>query len=427
MTKCKHFFLLAGFILAAGIGSLYGQSELRRADEWYRNRAYSRAIPVYEAALRERFRTGTAQKLVNCYRLTGHWVRAEALLDTLVDREKVREEMWFIYGEALMSNGKYDRAREWFLRYADAVPEDTLALVRAEACLLVATIPPYFGQIAYRELPFNSDGDDHAAIPWEDGLLFTSDRSPGLHLLKEKSEWTGRDYLSLFFTRPETDSTWQDPARFSTRINEINVNVGYASAPADTSILYFTRNALEPNKRGLYPLQIYAAVHERGGGWSRPHPVSFSNPETNMMHPAVSADGGTLVFVSDRGDGEGGLDLWSSLQEDGQWTKPANLGPVINTSGHEAFPWFAPDGRLFFASKGHPGFGGYDLFVTSLDPDGMWTAPVNLGRPLNSPLDDITFCLDRTGAGGFFSSTRDGGDDDLYQWWSGPSPFPGDR
>lgn len=423
MSKCKQIFWVISFVIPLFSGFTFGQSgDLRKADKLYKVRSYAKAAPLYEQALRERFRVSTAQKLASCYRLTNAWTQAEALLDTLILEDKVREDMWFMYGEALMSNGKYEKAREWFLKYAQAEPTDSLALIRAEACLIVGSIPPYFSTVRYEKLPFNSDEDDHAALPWEGGLLFTSDRSPGIHLLKEKSQWTGRDYLALFYTKPLTDSTWSAPDRYSGRINEININVGYTTVTADSLTMFFTRNTQEPNQRGYYPLQIYMTHRESGESWSKPRPVDFANPEINMMHPAISPDGQWLVFASDRGRGEGGLDLWITSRTATGWTRAEPISETINTSGHEGFPWIAADGRLFFASKGHLGYGGYDLFVTQRTEDGQWTSPINLGRPFNSPLDDITFYMAPDGQGGYFSSTRDGEDDDLYRWMKDGSP-----
>ena len=422
----KQCLRLWGFLAVILITPLLasGQSkDIRKANKLYQVRAYHEAIPLYESALSKDFRIGTAQRLAECYRLTNRWKSAEALLDSLVLMDRVREEMWFLYGEALMSNGRYNSAREWFLRYAAAVPEDSLALQRAEACLIIEQIPPLFGTVDYRALPINSSGDDHAAIPTAEGLLFTSDRSPGARFLKEKSAWTGRDYLGLWISQPIGDSLWSEPEPYSGRLNALNSHVGYAVFTADSSRIYFTRNAPESNKRGLYPLQIYTAEHAGVGRWSRPELVSFANPEMNMMHPALSPDGRLLVYASDRGRGKGGLDLWLVVRQGETWSRPQLFPDPINTSGNEGFPFFAADGRLFFASQGHPGFGGYDLFMTQRTSDGSWTPPRNLGPPLNSPLDDITFTLLAAGNGGYFSSTRDGQDDDLYQWWLTTEPI----
>lgn len=417
MSKVTAFplFLLLLFSLAPAVGT--GQSALAKADRWYKEKAYARAIPLYEAALREKFRVAPAQKLARAYRLTNAWEKAEALLDTLVTREKVSEDIWLIYAEALLSNGQYQEAREWFLRYAEAAPRDTLIRARAEACLHLEGIPPVFGDIRYAPLPFNSAADDHAAVPWREGLIFTSDRDGGRRLFRERSAWTGRHYLRLYYTQPLSDSTWSAPEAWSGRINALNLHAGYAVFAPDSQTVYFTRNSAEPNEQDWYPLQLFQAPRTGEDRWGKAEVLPFSLPIYNMMHPAISPEGHLLAFASDRPGGQGGLDIWICQREGEGWSRPRNAGPVINTSGHEGFPFLAAGGRLYFASRGHPGFGGFDLFE-SHSADGLsWSPPRNLGRPLNSPLDDITFYLLPDGSGGYFSSTRDGGDDDLYRWW----------
>jgi tetratricopeptide (TPR) repeat protein len=411
-------FISLALIVLLGWGEATAQSkDLRKADKWYKDRYFMKAIPVYESALREKFRVGIAQKLASCYRFTNHWIKAEALLDSLVLEDKVGSDMLFLYGEALMTNGRYDQAYTWFEKYGRLEPEDSLVQQRMLSCRIIDQIPPFFDRFDYRKLSFNSEGDDHAAIPWGEGIVFTSDRARGTKLMKEKSNWTGRDFLQLYYVRQSADTLWDMPELWSGRLNALNNNVGYAIPAPDSSGLYFTRNIPEPNERGLQTLQIYFAEANGSDRWSRPELVDFANPSFNYMHPAISPDGKTMVFTSDRSGGSGGLDLWMANLRNGRWSRPENMGAILNTPAHEAFPYFGSDGRLFFASKGHPGFGGYDLFVSQQDASGIWLPPVNMGRPINSPLDDITFYRSADGNWGYFSSTRDGGDDDLYYWW----------
>lgn len=418
MDKGTTRLLILLFSLGPWWGNVAAQkADGRKADKWYREKAYFKAIPLYEQGLREQFRAAPAQKLAQAYRLTNQWEKAVALLDTAVATGKVKEDMWFLYAESLMANGRYEEARNWFLRHAASNPGDSLSLKRAEACLIVGDIPPFFGTVRYQPIPVNvPDADDHAAVPWNGGLVFTSDRSPGVRLLQEKSAWTGRHFLHLFFTRPLTDSTWTEPEPWSGRLNAQNLHAGYAFFSRDSQTVWFTRNASSPNDRGLYPLQLFTARQTGDDRWTRPEPVSFANEGYNMMHPAVSPDGQVFVFASDRGGGEGGLDLWMCRRQGDDWSRPFNPGIPLNTAAHDAFPFFDRQGRLFFASRGHAGFGGYDLFVALPDGKDGWQPPRNLGRPLNSPMDDITFYLDPGGGWGYFSSTRDGGDDDLYYW-----------
>lgn len=118
--------------------------------------------------------------------------------------------------------------------------------------------------------------------------------------------------------------------------------------------------------------------------------------------------------MSDKPGGEGGADIWYSEKTKNGWGKIQNLGKQINTPSHEGFPFFDNQGRLFFCSKGHAGFGGFDIFVTKRTANDEWEKPVNLGLPINSSFDDISIFLSKNNRNGAFTSSRSGGDDDIF-------------
>ena len=132
------------------------------------------------------------------------------------------------------------------------------------------------------------------------------------------------------------------------------------------------------------------------------------------MHPAVSPNGKLLFFVSDKAGGLGGTDIYVSRKQKNRWSRPENLGAKINTSGHEGFPFMHQNGKLYFCSKGHLGLGGFDVFVSQLDENGEWMEPTNLGSPINSPSDDISIFISQNEERGLFTSSREGGDDDIF-------------
>lgn len=159
--------------------------------------------------------------------------------------------------------------------------------------------------------------------------------------------------------------------------------------------------------------------YTENGGWSQPVPFrGMINTNAYEGTPSLSSDNRIMYFASDREGGYGGLDIWMTVFKDGLWQIPLNLGPEINTPGNEMAPWIAADNAtLYFTSDGHPGFGGNDIFLSKKTSDNSWSKPQNLGYPLNSPAEDISFCLTADGTKGYFSSNRPGGlgGMDLYE------------
>ena len=142
-----------------------------------------------------------------------------------------------------------------------------------------------------------------------------------------------------------------------------------------------------------------------------------------MGHPSLTKDGKTLYFASDKPGGYGGVDLYVSNREiGGTWGTPVNLGPKINTSGDDMFPYIADDGTLYFASNGHTGLGGLDVYSTTSIKTGnkltTWTEPENLGYPINTNSDDFGYIINKDNKNGYFVSNRAGGkgDDDIYSF-----------
>lgn len=399
---------------------LSANAQFDKANDYFQQKRYAAAVPIYEAGLKEKTSNLAASRLAYCYRMLNRTEQAEALYAEVVASEKAKNDTYLFYAEALMSNGKYPQAKEWFLKYFEREPSDSLALARAAACDEVPKIQPYFKNLQVEEFAHNSEADDNTPAFWHGGMVFTSDRASGAAILKEKSGWTGRDFLKLWFSKFDAATgKFEEPKTFAGKLNELNKNTANASFTADWKQIFFSRNSNQPNKRDEYTLQLFTA--ERAGNrWRNEQKLDFCKPEINYMHPSVSPDGSQVFFASN-GGGQGGFDIFKAEKNrDGEWRRVQNLGAVVNTPQHEAFPFLHPDGRLFFCSKGHAGFGGFDVFVTRFDTAAQaWQPPVNLGRPINSSLDDLGFYLSPNDSTGAFTSGRSGGDDDLYLFWLG--------
>lgn len=388
--------------------------ELKKADDLYENYKYNVAIPYYEAYLAEeptKKVLAVKTKLAYCYRMTGKSDKAEELYAVLSEEPRVRPIVFFYYGESKMANGKYEEAKVLFEKYQELEPEDDKVAGMIKACEMVKSIKPYFLGVELNALSINTDADDFSPVLYEDGLAFLSDQGD-----KGRTYgWTGRSYLKLYKTLGNNGAgDFQEIEEFSKKINEYNKNTGPVSISRDGEMMIITRNADEGTEDNKFNLQLFE-VKRKGDSWGRGTVLPFCQNNRNYMHPALSYTGDTLYFVSDKGGGFGGTDLFMTYRTPRGWKAPTNLGNIVNSSGHEAFPFVYKDGTLFFASKGHMGFGGFDIFK-AVQEDGVYTKVINLGSPINGPKDDTGLVLTDDGNEGYFASSRKAGNDDIYRF-----------
>ncbi|MFE3871704.1 OmpA family protein, partial [Flavobacterium sp. ZS1P70] len=165
-------------------------------------------------------------------------------------------------------------------------------------------------------------------------------------------------------------------------------------------------------------IKIYKAslVNDK---WSNVTELPFDSNNYSTAHPALSPDGKTLYFASDMPGTLGQSDLFKvTINEDGSFGTPLNLGNKINTEGRETFPFVNYENEIYFASDGHPGLGGLDIFMSKINEDGTFSPIQNVGADVNSPKDDFAYLIDTKSRRGFFSSNRDGGQgyDDIYKF-----------
>jgi len=195
-------------------------------------------------------------------------------------------------------------------------------------------------------------------------------------------------------------------------------NDGPFCASKDGTNIFFTRNSTDKKDRSLdgsQKLKIMQATIINDNFQSM-MVLKFNSNEYNCAHPAISADGNTLYFSSDMGGGQGGMDLYYCKKDaGGAWGSPINMGDKVNTKGNEIFPSITEDNILYFASNGHEGLGGLDIYETKIKEDKAGKI-YNMGKPVNSEHDDFAYNLNTDGKKGFLSSNRKTGgmNDDIY-------------
>ena len=270
------------------------------------------------------------------------------------------------------------------------------------------------------EATINSNKLEYSPAFLEDGIVFISSR-PASRKYKVKDKRFNTNIMSIYRAKREENGLLKQPEPFARELLS-TVHEGPLTFDRTADNMFFTRNnvtdgKMKKAKDGIVKLKIYTA--ERiDSTWQNIEELPFNDDESNTCHPAISVAGDALYFASDRPGGFGGMDIWVAYRKGGLWSTPENLGASINTETDEVFPFIHADGTLYFASNGHAGHGGLDLFSAQNDA-GEWNPPINMGTPINSETDDFGFIIDRDKKNGYFSSNRGGGlgADDIYSFY----------
>jgi len=249
---------------------------------------------------------------------------------------------------------------------------------------------------------------------YQNGLVFVSSRFKNGPV----DERLGETFFELFYSDLDPNGMPLKAHSLSLEINS-QLHEGPVTFNRKGTQIFFTRNnqtggVVRTDSKGKVRLKIYQA--QKGlYDWENVVELPFNSDDYSCMHPTLSADGNTMFLASNKPGGFGGTDLYMVKKVNGAWSDLINLGPDVNTEKNEAFPFFHESGMLFFASDGHSGFGGLDLFMLDLSSR-VWGKVTNLGKPFNSAQDDLGFILNSEGTHGYFSSNREGGagKDDLY-------------
>ncbi|MBL7952722.1 MAG: PD40 domain-containing protein [Flavobacteriales bacterium] len=252
--------------------------------------------------------------------------------------------------------------------------------------------------------------EDYAPVLLDSGLVMCSIRETNATIAFKDAE-TGKPLTDLYWV-PLKNGQTGTAVLFSQNLTT-PVNEGPAAFSKDGRTIYFTRNQVLPKKLANLrasngQLGLFVSRLENGV-WSQPLPFAHNSPKYSIMHPALSADGSTLIFASDMDGGQGGVDLYRCERTSTGWSMPINLGANINGTGNDAFPSFGPDDALYFSSDRDGGAGALDIYRASPSASG-WNDAEALPEPFNSTGRDMGITFSATGRQGYFSSDRTGTD-----------------
>ncbi len=407
--------------------TVYPQSrKARKAYDAWEAGEYFEAIDLFKDAY-SKTRDNTERSeyvfmVAESYRYTNNPRSAETWYKKIAGKDNARPEASYWYAQSLKMNGKYEDAIDAFREYKQLVPSDARADIGIRSCELAIEwmeSPEQYEIEDVRDL--NSRASDFCPAYARDdyGMVYiTSSREEAAG--KREHGATGENFTDIFESRLDKKGRWSTPVP----VNDINTEFedGAASFSSDFREIYFTRCDMgKRENRGC--VIMTASRTERG--WSQPEKLDILPDTLVAAHPAISPDGLTLFFVSQLPDSYGGKDIYYVTRSSagGEWSKPVNAGPDINTAADELFPYLRADGTLYFASGGHIGMGGLDIFKAERGADGQWVVD-NMKYPINSSADDFGISFQGNSEKGLFSSTRKGrSNDEIYYFEMPPLRF----
>ena len=428
MIRLALLFLLGLGWLTDGVQAQSSVSKkyektVRKANRSYEYYAYTAAAELYAQALKETpDDVDLIRKLARCYYRLNDPIQAtywyEQLEDSLAmftSQDKLH------YAQVLASGKEYDKAKRWYVAYGKASSAPQLVRNKQAAFDHLGT---FFQDSAFYTVSpteINTEYSDFGPAYVGNGIVYASAREGGSS--GKRYEWYNQVFLDLYYAPLDEQGKPGVPQRLAEPVNT-RFHEGPAAFYADGQRVIFTRNNYYGRKKGMsheheVKLKLFTAVREDTvmTEWTDVKSFPYNSEEYSTGHPTVSADGSRLYFVSDRPGGQGGTDLYVCTWQRNTWGRPVNLGRQINTPGDEMFPFIHSSGVLYFASNGRGGLGGLDIYRVDLMRGD--NAPVyNLGYPINSSRDDFGLIADETEHTGFFSTNRNAspGDDNIYHF-----------
>ncbi len=419
----KHLFcsVIASLVYTFACGQ---DQKIKYAEKLFQSLKYKEAAEAYKKA----YDKGVEDQLLfehlgDSYYYNTDMRQANQWYELLFERfnDSIHPEYYFRYAHTLQGIGKNNEAKKWMKRFSKHTDHDDLRKKNyTKASNQLDEILKIDSNYKISNVSTNTPYSDFGVGYYGSEVVFASANTVNKNA--EKYYWNKQPYLNLYkgFTT-ENFSDIEGATLFSKDLNT-KYHESNAVFTKDLSKVFFTRNnfkkRLGDDGNGINHLKLYSAdlnKSSKGTKWINIKELPFNSNTYSVGHPTLNENDTKLYFTSDMPGSIGATDIFVvDILGDNEYSAPKNLGNKINTSGREMFP-FIMNGKLFFASDGHLGFGGLDIFKSNNIND-AFQFPVNLGKPVNSNKDDFAFVFNEKEKGGFLSSNRKGGkgDDDIY-------------
>lgn len=405
---------LSIILSALCFGQIFAQKSTKeiKGDKYYSFYSFDKAIEKYSQA--DILTVDGNRKLAESYRNINNTAKAEEVYAKYINDKDAIADDYYNYAAVLKTNGKYAEANKWMDKFKQASPNDLRAKNYAANNAQLTNLLKDEGRYKIEHLNINTDQQDFGTAYYNNKIVFASSRG-GNKSVKRSYNWNQKPFLDLYVA-DKSDEQLKDPKNLNKHLNK-KMHEGPASFANEGKMMAFTRNDYSgKSKDGVVKLQIFFA-ELKDDKWTNETAYKLNSSEYSVGHPCLTSDGNTMYFASDMPGGFGGADLYVVKKDaNGVWGEAKNLGDKINTEGNEMFPYFEESNEfLFFASNGHLGLGGLDVFITPVKGDGFGKI-LNMGAPLNTQYDDFSLIIDDKMRKGYFSSNRVGGsgDDDIY-------------
>ncbi len=410
------FLLIVSSLYSCKSAKLSDAEEKQRIGEYYEAAAIYRKVYTKTSPKKRDLRGYIAYRMAECNRLINNTAKATSAYMNAIRYDYPDSTVYLRMGQMLQKTGRYPEAIKNYDIYMENDPSNLLAINGIQGCELAPGWKKNPTRYEVRRMDkFNSRRGEFSPMlagDKYDQLYFASSRS------KDKdakvSAITGQNNNNLFLVKQDEKGAWLAPVELEDEVNT-EYDEGTPSFSPDGNTMYYTYCAQDPE--GPRTAEIYISTRSSAKWGKGTRATIVKDSVTALGHPSISPDGKYLYFVSDAVGGFGGKDIFRARVAGNDFGPMENLGEEINTPGDEMFPYVRDSVTLYFASNGHPGMGGLDLFKATQDSTGKWKVE-NLGAPINSMADDFGITFAGKEERGFFCSNRNDarGYDHIYSF-----------